>query len=288
LLAIIFLLNIPASTWLGTVQGEGRFVQSGWIAVISSLLKIASGALLALTSLGAHGAILGIMIGTACIIPLAYAVHGSGTLRIRHTLKLPSRSDFAFLVQHPVIPTLLMSFLLLALLATLDITFAKVHLTPEIAGEFAQLSVAAKIAYFVATPLSVLMFQHFITHPQQRHGKLIGVYSLGLVVVSVLIATCLPFIMTLLFGHRLSTPQLHVGLILIAAFCALSILGALIYLTVAKRHPKRALFLVTIAFVATIVLLITSTSNALDIALRYLVGLATTTVAASVALRYTE
>lgn len=287
LLAVVFIINIPASTWIGTLQGEDNFIRSGWVAVISSTIKIVVSTALILAGLGAHGALLGILIGTVCVIPLTYLMHTSGSLNLWETFRLPTRSDLAFIAKQPVISYLLVSFLLLALLSTLDTLFAKIHLSPVVAGVFAQMSIIAKIPYFVSLPISILLFRHFIAH-SSGHARLVLMYSSMVAAGSSLMILCLPLGVNILFGFDPSSNQLLVGGLLLVAFGAFSITNALVYLLVARGKVRQTLAVATFGFILITLLLLASSASSEDIATRYAIGQAVTAVVALLALRYTK
>ena len=252
LLAVIFILNIPASTWIGTLQGEGHFLWSGGISLIASIIKIGASVLLITGGLGAHGAILGILLGTFVIIPFAYLLQKSNSLSLRETFRLATKQDFAFLLNNRFIILILFTFFGLALLSTFDTLFAKIHLPPSDAGSFAQLSIIAKITYFALLPISIILFNRFITSGQQ-HNKTLVLYSLAVIFSSAVIFIATPLLSQLLFDFSLSSSMKYVSFCLITAFGAFTISNLFMYFIVSKGAFKFAA--VAMAFIFIVVTL---------------------------------
>lgn len=261
LLAVIFILNIPASTWIGTLQGEGRFLWSGGISLIASLIKIGASIIFIACGLGAHGAILGILLGTLVIIPLAHLTHRSGSLSIRETFRPASRSDFAFLLNNRPVVLILCAFFGLAMVSTFDTLFAKMHLSPADAGNFAQLSIVAKIPYFVFLPISIILFNRFITVSQQ-HSKTIALYIMGVIIASSMIFITTPILGKILFEMNSSAFMHEVSLYLTIAFTSFTISNLLIYYMVSQGYIKIAATVVLLVFSLTVATLALATDAA--------------------------
>jgi len=287
LLALIFILNIPASTWVGTLQGEESFVRSGLIALCASAVKIIVSALMIVAGFGAHGAIIGILVGTACIIPLAYFAQKSSSLNVRQTFRLPTKTDFQFLLQRPSLSLLLLSFLLLALLSTFDALFAKIHLSPEPAGMFAQLSIMAKIPYFLATPVSIILFRQFINSPEKQ-AKRLAIYAGAVTIASVAIYFCIPVAANLLFQLKLEPNHITIAALLLLAFGAFSITNSLVFLMIARGSVRQTFAVAIFGFICITALLITSDASGESIAWRYAIGQTSTSLLALAMLRYTK
>lgn len=260
LLSFIFILNIPASTWVGTLQGEGAFIKSGAISLLSSLTKILASTLLILVGLGAYGAILGIMIGSIVIIPLCYALQDSNSLMFAKTFRLPNKDDFKILAERKSVFLILVSFILLSLISTFDVIAAKTHLTPIEAGEFAQLSIISKIPYFALLPVSIILFGKFIKKPE-RQGRAIFIYCLGVLLLSLATYFMLPLISHALFSLSLDSETIRTTLWLLAAFGFYTVIFLIIYLLVSRGHTTAIFLIAIVAFLLSFASLTLATTT---------------------------
>lgn len=286
LLAIIFILNIPAGTWLGTLQGEGSFIQSGWISLAASFIKIISSIVLILCGFEAHGAVIGIIIGTFTIIPLCYFAQNSRTLDIRHTFSLPRKEDLRFLFSHKTIVAILTTFVLFSLISTFDTLFAKIILNPTEAGMFSQLSTIAKVPYYLLLPISMILFGRFIVRPWHQI-KTAAFYFAGASVTSLVIYIIAEPLCTALFKLTMNRDAHDIIGVLLIAFCAFIVNNLLVYLLVSRGAIMKPLSIATVNFIGTLVALSYS-SSALDIALRFALSQVLTTILLSFVVVYTR
>lgn len=287
LLAVIFILNIPASTWIGTLQGEGKFIKSGWISLVAAAVKIVASVAFVAFGFGAHGAIIGILLGTLVIIPLSYIAQNLKTLSIRETFKLPSREDFSVLSKNRMVTYMLFALFLIAILNTFDVLFAKINLSPENAGVFAQLSILAKIPYFFFVPVSIILFGLFIKKPFPQ-VQTITLFSLSVIVVSLVVYLSMPLVGPILFNLAMEPSRLLIVLLLIIGFGAFTISSALFYLIIARGGAKNVLVVASISFVIIVSSLILLGKSGEAIGLSFMTGQLITTLLALIVLRYTK
>lgn len=270
-LSVIFILNIPASTWVGTLQGEGAFIKSGLISLISSLTKIVASVVFITAGLGAYGAILGILAGSLIIMPLCLLLQRPRSLGFKKTFRLPTKDDFIILTRYKSVTLTLISFILLSLAGTFDILFAKAQLPPSSAGIFAQLSITAKIPYFAFLPVSMILFGRFIKNPG-RQINIVLTYTVGVLAMSVITYLLLPVIAQTLFSLELEVAMAHTAAWLLAAFGSYTLIFLMNYLLVSREQIKTAVFMA----IATLVLSLTSltlATGAEEIARNYAVSL---------------
>lgn len=247
ILAVIFILNIPAATWLGSVQGEGRFVASGVIATAASLLKIVIGSVAIALGLGAHGALLGILFGTLAILPASYFTQKEKTLHLRQTFRFPNVSDFKLFTTRPLLIVLFTSLFVLALASTVDVLAAKILLNPETAGLYAQLSTAGKIPYFATIPVAIIAFERLIKHISSRRHilALFGGLVAGMTLITV---TFEAVIMQLFFGLENSSYSGGSFVMLCVAYGAYSLTTLFVYSLISRRQ------IVSVAFITLLTL----------------------------------
>lgn len=249
ILAIIFIVNIPAATWLGSVQGEGQFIASGVIAVSSSLLKIIVGVAAIAIGLGAHGAMIGILFGTLAILPASYFIQKQRTLHLRQTFRLPMQSDFSLFSTRPLLVLLFLSLVLLAVTSTVDILFAKILLDPEDAGLYAQLSTAGKIPYFATIPVAIIIFERLINN-RNSHKQAIVLFGSLVTSITILTIAFEVIILQLFFGLAPGDYSPKAFAMLCVAFGAYSVSTLLIYNLISRGWIIR----VAVASASTLIL----------------------------------
>ncbi len=157
ILSVIFLLNIPEATWVGSLQGNGQFLGSGVISITSALSKIIASLAFIRIGFGAYGAMFGILIGTAVMLPMAYYMQKGQLIKFKNTFGILRGRDFLLFRDQPQLMLVFFSLVFLAFTSTVDVLFSKSTLDPTAAGVYAQLSTAAKIPYFAAVPLTIIL-----------------------------------------------------------------------------------------------------------------------------------
>ncbi len=260
ILAVIFILNIPAATWLGSVQGEGQFIASGMIATSSSLLKIIAGVIAIMLGFGAHGALLGILFGTFAILPASYFSQKQRTLRLRQTFRLPKVTDFSLFTGRPLLILLFLSLFMLAVTSTVDVLAAKVLLDPETAGLYAQLSTAGKIPYFASIPVAIIAFERLIKGMSSR--KHVTLLFGGLVTTMTFLTVVFEaIILQLFFGLESGSYDRPSFVMLCMAFGAYSLVTLLIYSLISHRQVFRVALVSAVALLLPISLLMVDNNS---------------------------
>lgn len=269
ILAVIFVVNIPASTWIGTLQGDGRFMISGWISVISALTKLSSAYMFINLGLGAHGALLGIALGSFIMLPLAKIFDRSGSIHYTETFGLFRQSDFSFFIKRIDLLAILGSLVLIALIANIDIMAAKIILSPEAAGAYAQVSTVAKIPYFAGIPIALILFERYIRKSISYiksffvYVGLIAIIGLGVIVLSNLL-------LRVLFNYH----GIDTGLLipLVISFSSYSAIMLCAYQLIAMKRTKRLLIL-SVVSLPIILIPVTRATSVSDIAHLYMSGI---------------
>ncbi len=285
ILAVILVINVPAGTWIGVLQGEGKFIASGVIAVSTSLLKIIAAIFLISLGLGAHGALLGLLIGTVAILPLVYVAHSSKGLNILSTFKPVTVADFRKLSRHKNIVYMLISFFFLSLISTIDIVISKILFSPDVAGAYSQLSVIGKIPYFALIPLAIIGFERFIKKSTSE-SKFIAIFTALLVFVALTLIVIEPFIAGILFNLPPSLYDPLTALLLIIAFSAYTLTTLLCYSLVAKGSYKLPLIALT-AFTVVCVVVCFLAKSTVELSIYY-AALQVVLLGVFSLLRYTE
>ena len=268
ILAFIFILNIPASTWMGSLQGGGQFLASGWISVISALTKLIASFIFIIMGFGAHGALFGIALGSFIMLPLAKILDRSNSIQYKETFGLFRKSDASFFIKRLDLLGILLSLMFVAFIANIDIVAAKILLSPAEAGTYAQLSTVAKIPYFAGISVALVLFERYIR-------KNIS-YGLSLVVYACLVATVgsgviifSDLLLRVLFNFQEASTSLLIPLVI--AFTGYSIFMLYAYQLIAKNGVKRLLIL-AISSICITILPVTGSHTATDIAYSYMYG----------------
>jgi O-antigen/teichoic acid export membrane protein len=235
LLAFIFLINIPAGTWVGALQGNGQFISSGWISVASATAKIIFSVIFISLGLGAHGALMGMAVGSLLILPLVLFSQTTSLVKVGQTFGIFRQSDWRYIKKHRAMLLLLVTLVGLALTSSLDIIFAKALFSPTEAGNFAKASTAAKIPLFSVLPIALILFERFIKkniNVPIAVTVYIGVVGLLSMLVYAFQRVILHSAFSFTGDGRLFTP-------LLTAFSTLSITYLFAYLGIALKHLRR-------------------------------------------------
>jgi O-antigen/teichoic acid export membrane protein len=283
ILALIFILNIPASTWVGTLQGGGQFLTSGWISVISSLTKLSAAYLLINLGMGAYGALLGIALGSLVMLPLAKIFDRSNNIHYAETFGLFRSTDLSFFRRRKDLLFILGSLVMIALIANIDIVAAKILLSPDEAGAYAQVSTVAKIPYFAGIPIALVLFERYIKK-NINYGMSLAVYAALIAVVGSCVIIFSNLLLHILFNYKGLNSELLFPLV--TSFTAYSILILCAYQLIARKKTRRLIILATSSLVFILVLVATATT-APTIAHTYMFGV-TTALLLSIGLTYTK
>lgn len=272
MLAIIFILNIPAATWLGSLQGAGQFVASGVIAVISSALKIIAGVIAIALGFGAMGALVGILAGSFIILPLAYATQKKRLIHVRETFRPPSVTDVRLFLGKPLLALLFLSLFLIALSSTLDVIAAKALLDPETAGLYAQLSTAGKIAYFATVPIAIISFERLMKQSVRRR-HVAGLFGGAVTFLTILVIIFEPLLMRFFFGLPATEYRSIDFSMICVAFGAYSLSALLVYGLISQRQVLRVSLVSSVIFLLPLILLLSVEEQSITaIARSYMLG----------------
>ena len=249
ILSAIFIINIPAVSWVGALQGNNQFIASGLASFTSAIMKIILSVVFMVLGYGAFGALLGTILGLAATLPFILLVQKNHVVSFRRTFSLPNREDIHFVRNHPELTKTLMALVLFYAISTLDVFFAKVFLDPITAGYFAQQSTAAKIPYYALAPVALVLFQTRLSgRPIDR--KIWSAYALFSIAASATIALCGPFLLRFVFNYHGPSSWTSFPLLL-AAYALFSICLLFLYLFIADRRTHRALLFASLSLAVT-------------------------------------
>lgn len=266
ILSLIFVLNIPASTWVGTLQGGGQFIASGWISVTSSLVKVVAAFLLIRFGLGAHGALLGIALGGFIMLPLAKMFDRSNNINYSETFGVFRSADFSFFRERIDLLIILGSLIMLAFIASIDVVMAKIALSPELAGAYAQVSTVAKIPYFAGLPVTLVLFERYVKK-NISHSLSLLVYVCIIVVVAAGVIVLSDILLHTLFNYREN--GINILGPLVVSFSSYSILMLCTYQLIAQKKFKQLLIL-SASGLGMVLMFVANSTTAPSIAYAYM------------------
>ena len=156
LFASVF-VSVLATFNNATLQGQKRFKQISFMAILQALSKLIIAVVLIYVGLGVLGGILGVFL--AGVISYIYTTQ---YVKKWHIIKFKNITAFknAIIKLLPELRYGFLSFITLASMAilfTVDIIAVKHYFDAHTAGVYAGISTIAKIAYFALTPMSAVL-----------------------------------------------------------------------------------------------------------------------------------
>ena len=153
----------------GILQGSKKFSVWGWNSILNSVIKIVLAIVLVLLGFRVYGPVIGFILGTVLsflfILPFIKEILQSKEIKER--IPIISRDNIA----------LLTSILIITLMYSLDIIFAKIFFSAEIAGKYSVASMIGKMIFFGTSSISNAMFpissEKFFKKAKEKSGKVI-------------------------------------------------------------------------------------------------------------------
>lgn len=251
ILSAIFIINIPAVSWVGALQGNNQFIASGLASLTSAIMKIVLSIVFMALGYGAFGALLGTILGLATTLPFILLVQKNHVVSFRRTFSLPTREDIRFIQKHHNLTKTFVALVLFYAISTLDVFFAKAFLDPINAGYFAQQSTAAKIPYYALAPVALVLFQAKLSG-RSSNKKMLYAYGLLAALSSVAIAFGGKIILRFVFNYHGPSSWLSFSLLL-AAYGLFSVSLLWLYMFIADRAVHKAAILATASIVIAVV-----------------------------------
>lgn len=202
LTGLILFSSFLSPIGLGVVQGLKKFSILGWNTVFNSTLKIILAIVLVLFSFRVYGAILGFILGGLIsfifIFPFIKEIMNSKEIVERKTLI--SINSVAVLV----------SILIVTLMYSLDIIFAKIFFTADIAGKYAVASMIGKMIFFGTSAVTIAMFplssEKFLGGDKSKTKRIIKktfIFVTLLCLIALIFMGLFPkLVVSLLFGSK--------------------------------------------------------------------------------------
>lgn len=208
LLAASFVLNVPFTTLLGRLQGDGKFVTSGIISLVATVGKFVFSLLFVVMGLGVVGVMAGVVCGmiTALVIGAFYVHQPHQQERIgfrKHTLRLSSIRGQSLASAVAV--------LVITLLSGIDLVASRMLLDSTDAGFYSVIATLAKITIATCNPLIWLTLPRAVKDEKRaiRNYIYISIIICALFTIPLAIA---PFEITKLFMSV--DPGIYISLLL--------------------------------------------------------------------------
>jgi len=207
---------------IGILQGLKKFSVLGWNTILNSSIKIIIAIILVLFGFGIYGPVIGFILGTFIsflfIFPFIKEITNSEEITERKAII--SRSSLSTLI----------SIFIITLMYSLDIIFAKILFSADLAGKYAVASMIGKIILFGTASINNAMFpissERFLkTDKEKTKGiitKTFFIISLLCLIAIAFLGIFPKFVVGLLFGSKyleISGIMVYIGI----AFTMLSL-----------------------------------------------------------------
>lgn len=172
-LFIFYVFAIPIIR--GVLQGRKKFLGLGGNLVIESLVKLVFSILLVFLGLKVYGAMAGVLIGSIACFAASFGM-------LKEIMKSKEEKAELENVYYANLPVLA-AITSLVLMYSIDIIFARAFFSPEVAGQYAFVSLIGKTILFISLAIGKAMF------PLSSEGFESGRQTSGILKKSVLIVT---------------------------------------------------------------------------------------------------
>lgn len=193
LLGAALVANVPFTITIGRMQGNGLFVASGVISLLSVVIKLVGSLLFAAIGFGVAGIIGGITAG----LVVAWII---GIIFDRTTPRKPSTitkglslHKLIFIKKYAFVTIIAVA--VLTLLSTADSIVSRIVLNPYQAGQYAAIATVTKIILAATTPLMWLSLPAAISGNKKQIARYIGITGV-LSGIAVVAFTTLPYFFT--------------------------------------------------------------------------------------------
>lgn len=183
----------------GILQGRKQFSALGWSMVVEALFKIFLGVLFVFIGWKVYGAFAAIFIGVIISLFLSFFFVRDIIRTKKEDTNIKGIFDYSFSV--------FLSMIIINVMLAIDVIFAKMFFTDEVAGSYAIASLFGKMIFLGAFPISKAMFpltsnNTDVNNSRRNLKNAINILSL-LTLVPVLLLALFPKIMILvLFGEQ--------------------------------------------------------------------------------------
>ena len=191
LIFFIIVFSIFSSLPLGILQGELRFFSLSILNITSPFLKIAVGFLFLFLGFKVFGVIAAIFLSS--LIPFTvllivfskyYRKGGKQKQLLNESIFFKEFKNYSF--------KFFLATVGITILTTTDVIFARHFFTPEMAGQYAALSIMGKSIFYFASPVYFVFFP-LIASKKEKKEKLYETLFLGIGIITI-ISVALSFV----------------------------------------------------------------------------------------------
>lgn len=169
-LGLAVLVSVPYTTSVGKLQGNGQFLESGIVGLVSAFGKLICSLIFVLLGLGVTGAILGVGVGAflAYLLSLMLDNNRMRASSLSFRLSKSHLQKIAHIRNQSMVAVFVMASL--TVLSVIDTIVSRVILSHADAGQYAAVATTAKIVLMAAMPLMWLALPH-ATRGQVKETK---------------------------------------------------------------------------------------------------------------------
>lgn len=152
-LGISILVNIPYTTSIGKLQGNGQFMESGIVNILGAAGKLVFSVFLVFIGFGVTGAIIGVGIGTLAAYLVAVLLDKNRSQKPHKRLIFNKQhiKKISYIRNQAVVAIIIMS--LLTILSIFDTIISRIFLDRDGAGHYAAIATTTKTILAATTPL---------------------------------------------------------------------------------------------------------------------------------------
>ena len=257
LLGVSLLANVPFTIVIGRLQGNGKFITSGVISLVSVFTKLIASLLFTMLGMGVAGVIGGIAIGLIIGWLIGeYVIHfGKHPRHILHIFKHRLRlADIAFLKHYAA--SALLSITILTLLSSADSIVSRIVFDSHLAGQYASIATITKTLLAIATPIMWLALPPAVSADTRTIRRYIRITALICGGVGAMIIAVPNLFTTILIGVNPGDfLQLITPACIAMIFCALSFLTLTATICLQKLHATVVISLIGIMIYSSVFVL---------------------------------
>jgi len=254
-LFIFYVFTLPLIR--GVIQGQKKFFGLGLSLIIESAIKVIFSIMLVIIGWRVYGALIGLFMGSTLALIIS-------VFMIREVLSAKKEGDEFKDIYRNSIP-IVVSMIALTVMYSFDIILARRFFSPEIAGQFAFVSLIGKTIFFVSSAIGKTMFPMIAEDLEEGKKKSSKLFRKSILIVGMIsiFALMLYFfwpreiIQIISLGSDQYLPSANILFILGVAYSFLSLCNiVLLYGISRNRLGKRSYTLLIFAGLQLVVLFI--------------------------------
>jgi O-antigen/teichoic acid export membrane protein len=150
-LAFSLFINVPFTIAIGQLQGNDKFISSGVISMIATLLKLIFSTVFVLIGFGVTGAILGIALGMLTTLVITMIINSKSSNSSALSFRAVNIRELTFIREQALMAMLAVTAV--TLLSSADGIVSRIILSSEEAGKYAAIATISKMILAATSPL---------------------------------------------------------------------------------------------------------------------------------------